>query len=187
MPWLLGTQWGQAGPIFFWLGLVGLLQPVSNLTGVLFVSSGRSRAMLKWGAVSAVVTLVAFAIGLRWGAVGIAAALFWSLTLRIPFLFWWCTRGNAVRQSDLYASQIEPLGGPLVIAIAAALWGGRVPFTALLLGSLLLAYPAALLTSCITPGGRRIMMDLWIFMRKHFNRTLFANNRKLWPQAGEAQ
>ena len=133
------------------------------------------------------VTLVAFAIGLQWGAVGVAVSLFWSLTLRIPFLFWWCTRGNAVRQADLYASQIEPLAGPLVIAAAAAWWGGGVPFTALFLGSLLLAYPAALLTSFVTPGGRRIMMDLWIFMRKHFNRTLFANNRKLGPQAGEPQ
>lgn len=60
MPLLLGPAWAAAGPIFFWLGLVGSLSPISNLTGLLFLTSGRTSAFFRWGLFSAIVTLSGF-------------------------------------------------------------------------------------------------------------------------------
>src|SRR5690606_11395460 len=41
VPLLLGEQWAQAAPIFLWLSLAALVQPLSNTTGWLFIARGR--------------------------------------------------------------------------------------------------------------------------------------------------
>ena len=44
VPILLGEEWRAAAPIFQWMGLAALLQPISAATNWLFISQGRSRA-----------------------------------------------------------------------------------------------------------------------------------------------
>jgi PST family polysaccharide transporter len=46
---LFGPKWLSVAPIFACLGLAGLLQPLHNSTGWLFISQGKTRAMLHWG------------------------------------------------------------------------------------------------------------------------------------------
>lgn len=172
MPWLLGPQWGGAGPIFFWLGLTGLIQPVSNLTGLLFVTTGRVKAQMHWGVVSAVVTIAAFAIGIRGGAVGIAEALFWSALLRVPLLYAWSSAGTPVPARDLYAAQIEPLIGAVGVAVLFRIGGGALPFLPMFAACVALAYPAALLTSCVTRRSRARTIELLRFAFEHGARLL---------------
>lgn len=143
IPFLLGAQWSGAAPIFFWLGLTGLVQPIANMTGVLFVSSGRTALQLRWGLFSAVVTLIGFVVALPWGAAAVAASLFFTMLGRIPILFWLCATPNGVRQRDLYGAQIEPLVGAGLGAAAA--WAMAPTFET---GPLLcLAVPVAYLTT----------------------------------------
>lgn len=167
MPWLLGAQWSGAGPIFFWLGLTGLIQPISNLTGLLFITTGRGKALVRWGVVSAVVTIVAFAIGIRGGAIGIAQALFWSALIRLPLLYRWSCADTPVPARDLYAAQIEPLIGACAVPLLIGVAGASLPFLPMFLASVALAYPAALLTSCLTHGGRARTIDLLRFAIRH--------------------
>jgi hypothetical protein len=82
-------------------------------------------------------------LGIRYGAVGIAAAIFWSLLARIPVMFVWSTASTAVRQSDLYAAQIAPLLGAGAVAAETAV-----------------ADDAAILTSCLTQNGRHQVREL---------------------------
>jgi O-antigen/teichoic acid export membrane protein len=46
---VLGPQWTDCVPIFRWLGLGGLFQPLCNSTGWIYISSGRSDRMFRWG------------------------------------------------------------------------------------------------------------------------------------------
>jgi PST family polysaccharide transporter len=172
MPWLLGANWAGAGAIFFWLGLAAVLQPVGNLTGLLFLTSQQSRAMMHWGFVSAITTLIGFAVGAHWGAVGIAASFFWTSLLRLPLLFAWCTRTTPVRAMDLWKVQIEPLIGATICALAAVrLWGG-MPFLPLFAVTLVLAYIGAALTSCISRQGRQETIELAQLGAEHLRTML---------------
>jgi PST family polysaccharide transporter len=183
---LLGNRWTGAGPIFFWLGLAALLQPVANLTGLLFITSGRGQAMFRWGVVSAVITLIGFALGIYYGAgnyaVSIAAAFFWSLLVRIPVLYVWSTAQTAVRQSDLYAAQIAPVLGAGAVAVAFRMTGigaanSPLWLLALLAGQTMLAYGAAVLTSCLTPNGRHQVRELGGFGWGYVSRLLVRGQR----------
>lgn len=118
---LLGAKWAAAGPVFFWLSLAGLFQPLANATGWLFLSSGRTQEMLYWAIFSAVVTALGFVIGLHWGPAGVAASLFVTLVVRMPILFWWSAKGTSVKTFDMYRVLFEPLAGAL-LTIIATLW-----------------------------------------------------------------
>ena len=121
---LLGERWNDAGPIFFWLSLAAVTQPVSNATGWLFMSSDRSRAMMQWGLVSAPITITGFAAGLPWGAAGVATGYFLSQVICMPLLYAWSTRGTSVRASDLYATLLPTLvGGGIAWAVVGLLRG----------------------------------------------------------------
>lgn len=75
VPFLLGQRWAGATPIF-WLSLAALVQPIGNVTGWLFIDSGRTGSMVRWGIVSSAILLTGFGIGVQWGAVGVAKAYF---------------------------------------------------------------------------------------------------------------
>ncbi len=100
---LLGKQWQQAASIFVWLGLVGLLQPVSNSVGWLFISQGQTDRMLRWGIISTVLSVISFCIGLPWGANGVAASysLVW-LFITMPLLLWFVGQSGPVKTKDFY-------------------------------------------------------------------------------------
>jgi len=184
MPWLLGHKWHDAGPIFFWLGLTGLIQPVANLTGLLFITTGRGREMMRWGVVSAIVTITAFAIGIRGGAVGIAEALFLSSLARLPVLYWWSSADTPVHIADLYSAQIEPLIGACAVAALFRAFGGDIPFLPMFAVAVMLAYPAAFLTSCLTRTGRMRTFALWYFAKPHLFALLSRRVRFTSMRAG---
>lgn len=100
---LLGPQWSDTSRIFVLLGIAGLIQPIANSTGWLFISQGRSQHMFHWGLIGGSVTIISFFVGLPWGAVGVAAAysLFWTC-LCMPLLFWFVCRTGPVKTVDFY-------------------------------------------------------------------------------------
>lgn len=153
---LMGERWAAAGPIFFWLGLTGVMQTVPNLTGSLFMSTGNTRTMMAWSVFSAVVTLVGFGVGLIWGGVGVAASLFVTTTARTPVLFAICRKGTAITQKDLYAVSAGPILGASVAALAirygAQGWGTPLQ---LMIG-LIAVYGSGSLVVLATAGGRDV-------------------------------
>ena len=111
---ILGPQWIEASRIFALLGIVGLVQPIANTTGWLFITQGRTREMFHWGLLGGTIMIVSIVIGLPWGAVGVAtsySAVF--LVIVAPLLFWFVGRRGPVRTSDFYRT-ITP------VAFAAA-------------------------------------------------------------------
>lgn len=161
---LLGERWQAAGPIFAALGVGSLLLPVNNGITWLFISQGRAREQLIWGAVGSGIVLVSFVVGLPWGPVGVAtASAGFAWLIGAPLLFWAVTRSGPVRL-------IELLGAIAPIAFAAlgagtilALFPGEVwpPGVVGLTAALIVSYAATAMVLACLPAGNRMLRDLW--------------------------
>lgn len=115
---LFGERWLAVAPIFAWLGVASLTQPISNTTGWIFICQGKTATMFRWGVYSSAVTVVAFIVGMHWGAVGVAAAYAISgYVLRIPVLAVLLHRIGPVTAGDFLVVQA------LFIVAALVSWG----------------------------------------------------------------
>jgi PST family polysaccharide transporter len=162
VPILLGNDWRAAAPIFQWLGLAALLQPISVVTNWLFISQGRGKAYATWGALNAAICAVAFCAGLPWGPIGVAAAYSISqVTVRSPVVLWMATRAGPVNLRDLCRiGTMHVLAGAVsftaIVGARHALALEGIPALALLL---CLSYATTLLVLAFIPSGRTTLRD----------------------------
>jgi O-antigen/teichoic acid export membrane protein len=126
VPVVLGHKWHAAVPVLQLLSLAGVAQSFQTLNWSTVQALGRAGVMLRIRLFSAPLTLAAFAVGLRWGVVGVAglyaAARFIILTvstvvtcrtLRFPI-------ARVVRESSLVAV--------LSLAMAVTVYSARIGF-----------------------------------------------------------
>ena len=159
---LLGEPWREAGPILAAISAGALLLPLGNALSWLFVSQGRAREQLIWGAVGSLVVIAAFVAGLPWGPLGVArasAAFAWIVSM--PVQVWAATRTGAVGLRELLRAAYPP-------ALAAGLSGAVlavVPqWPAGLLGlgvALLVSYLVTVLVLMALPAGRSMLREVW--------------------------
>jgi O-antigen/teichoic acid export membrane protein len=106
---ILGPQWVGVADIYVLLGISAILQPVCNTTGWLFVSQGRSRELLTWGAIGSSITVGSILIGMPWGPKGVAlsySCFSWAST---PLLCWFVFRVGPIRFRDVGRVLLPPL------------------------------------------------------------------------------
>lgn len=169
IPFLMGDEWAAAAPIFAWLGVAALHQPLTSTVGWLFISQHRTGEFAKWGLFSAVTCLAAFAAGLPWGALGVAMAYALSdIFVRMPAVWWWVGRRGPVRTGHLYA-----LATPFALSSAVCalcLWLARdlrTAWTVLDLTALAaLSYGSAWAALAILPEGRKTLADAISLMQQ---------------------
>jgi PST family polysaccharide transporter len=175
IPFLIGEHWAPAAPIFAWLALSALHRPVSMTMNFLFISQGRARDYLVWSVFSAVTTVASYVAGLRWGAVGVAAAFALSdVLLRLPFLWWWATRVGPIKQIDLYASAAPFAAGSAACFVVLTLVQ-RLPFPndlTQLAASAVIAYASAWAVIALFKTGRKTMADSVNLTRTELPRLL---------------
>jgi len=70
----LGPGWEGVVPVLQLLSVAAPIQPVMSTVSWLFVSAGRTREMLRWGAISTVCHCCAFLLAMPHGAAGMALA-----------------------------------------------------------------------------------------------------------------
>lgn len=100
---VLGSQWTGAGSILVFMSIAGLFQPIMNTGGWLLVTQGRGRHMLYWSLINAPISVLSIAIGLPWGATGVAASYSLSrVFITNPLLYWFVGRSGPVRTGDFY-------------------------------------------------------------------------------------
>ncbi|WFP63235.1 lipopolysaccharide biosynthesis protein [Mesorhizobium sp. WSM4904] len=161
IPFVLGEQWRQSASIFLALGFAGLLQPLNNPAGWLFVSQGRSGDFMRWGVVTAVTSVMAFAIGLPYGALGVAIAYAISEYLRTPFLWLYIGKTGPLRASHvLHAAAPFVIGGHVALALV---WLAKPmlptqPVVALVCGTAL-SYAVTILISLAFGAGREALRE----------------------------
>jgi PST family polysaccharide transporter len=121
---VLGPRWLPAAPIFAWLCLGAILTPVNSATGWLLISQGRSREQMVFGTAAAAINVLAYACGLPWGIVYVAAVSALSVCLiQTPMLV-----AVVVRQGPVGRGTMARLLLPNIVASAATgllLWQAR--------------------------------------------------------------
>jgi PST family polysaccharide transporter len=116
---ILGPQWTEAAGLFSIMSVAAFLQPVITTSGWIYVALGQTGRMARWGALFAVIYCASFAIGLPWGARGVAlgyTAAVWALA--VPGM-WAALRLSPVRLGDL----VRTVAGPTVLAFACGAAG----------------------------------------------------------------
>ena len=175
VPFVLGEQWAPTAPIFAWLTLAALHRPVSMSMDLLFISQARMRDYLIWSAFSTATSITAFVIGLRWGAVGVAAAFALSdLLVRMPALWWWVARRGPIRVSDFYLSA-APFAAGSVSAFLMISLVQRLPFPnnfLQLAASAIIAYVTSWSTVALFKRGRATMEDSALLISTEVRRLL---------------
>ena len=161
---VLGPKWAGVSRIFSLLGIVGLVQPLASTAGWLFVTQGRTDDMFKWGIIGSTITVAAIVAGLKWGAVGVAAAYsFTSVLIVVPLLFWFVSRSGPVRMSDFYRT-IAPVALASMCAFGVLIFLKRsVSFSSSLVGlavSFIVVVATTLSILVLLPQGRLVLLDL---------------------------
>lgn len=86
---LAGPQWSEAGLALEWLALACCMQPLSNLTGVVFMTSGRTRPQLYWALFSAPFVWLTFYLTVSHGIIALSKGyLVLNLVLTPVCLIW---------------------------------------------------------------------------------------------------
>ena len=160
---VLGPQWDKSARIFAILGFAGLIMPILNPLGWLFITQGRTCDMLHLGAIDAFIKILSVVIGLQWGVTGVAVAVAIRYYIEAPLLIWFCCRKGPIRPMDFLPTFF--FGGVLSISVLSAVLAFRKyclissPF----LGSLSSFGVAAVITLimlCILPNGRSMLEEM---------------------------
>ena len=114
---LLGPKWLGAIAIFRLLAPAALVGTISGAPEWIFTSLGKAHRMLLWAVISSPIILVGFAVGLKWGAAGVAASFSITFTLCFALFIFDACRQSPVRLRD-FASVLFP---PLFVSATTAL------------------------------------------------------------------
>lgn len=139
---VLGDKWVPAIPVLQILAWAGLLQSLQRLNSSVLQARNRTGTLLGFSVLAAATNVAAFAIGLTWGIVGVAAAYAVSNTLLQPL--YTLLTARAVQLPVLEC--VRNLAG---VALTAAAMGGAV-----------LAAKLALVDAGVSAGARLPLLVL---------------------------
>lgn len=71
---VLGERWLPVADVIAWLAPAGMLQSIGTTVGLIGMSTGNTRIMMRWSIVIAISTSTSILIGLPWGYVGVATS-----------------------------------------------------------------------------------------------------------------
>lgn len=69
---VFGAKWLPVASLLMIFAPVGLLQSIITMTGLIYLSKGRTDLLFRWGVLSGTVAVASFVLGLQWGILGVA-------------------------------------------------------------------------------------------------------------------
>jgi O-antigen/teichoic acid export membrane protein len=84
VPVVLGPHWETAIAPIHVLAVVGMAQSVIGVNSVVLTAIGRTGLLLRFSILTFVLSLVGFAVGVRWGVVGVAAGYLAANAVIVP-------------------------------------------------------------------------------------------------------
>jgi PST family polysaccharide transporter len=161
---VLGEAWREVVPIFRMLAPAAFLGTFNVATLWLFLPLGRSDRQFRWIFFRTLYSLAAFAMGLPWGPLGVAAAYSIARSLMVvPELTYACA-GTPVQLIDvgkaLWRPAVASIGAALCVSLAHA-WIPSAGHVATNLLIDMVVFTAMYLTLwLVLPGGRRFLVEL---------------------------
>jgi PST family polysaccharide transporter len=106
---LLGEKWNGIAPVFAWLSVGGLAAPLYSSTFWLFTSQNKTNQQMRYAVYTSAISVASFAIGVRWGAVGVSVANALAFDfIQTPLIVWAATRASHISLQDM-AKAIAPI------------------------------------------------------------------------------
>lgn len=137
---VLGDKWSNAIPVIRILAWVGLVQALQTLNGEVLLALGKSGTLLRFTAVWFVGVVAAYALGIQWGVLGVAACYAIATALLEPLRAYLTTHA---------------LGIPLRRFVVA--FSGVVQASALM-ALVVLVLRQALISAGFTPTARLLLL-----------------------------
>ncbi|HYV13864.1 MAG TPA: lipopolysaccharide biosynthesis protein [Pyrinomonadaceae bacterium] len=164
VPVMLGPQWVETSRIFAVMGILGLVEPISNTMGWLLISQGRTHHVFQWGVIDAVLSIASILVGLPWGAIGVATSYaVMGICIRKPLQFWFVTRIGPVRMKEFYQTIMASIVAAISVLGALQIFRANVelskPFWGLVIATAIAAV-ISILSFSILPSGRRALVDV---------------------------
>lgn len=116
---VLGDNWGQAARIFSVLAWATPVQIIGGNLYWLYIASGQTRRLFQWSIFGTLIMVTAFAVGVQYGAIGVAIGLAIAAYLYYPLMAWHATRTHPLTVVDLLVT----IRYPAVAAIIASMVG----------------------------------------------------------------
>lgn len=162
---LLGEQWTNAVPILRVFIVMAIFFAMNVVTYWIFTSQGRSADLLKSNIIGTVITIIAFSLGIRYGAIGVAIAYtFTSLFLTLPITFYIAGRSGPIKAIQLFKKPLKHI--PILIFTylityhTQKLTSEFQPAAQLLIG-VTLGGISAFIFSCIYPPSRAVLHNTY--------------------------
>ena len=141
MVWM-GPKWLPVATLITILAPAGMLQALGTTTGQLFMATGRTDLMFRWGIIASSLTVLSFVAGLPWGIKGVALSYAVATALLTSPLFLIASHLIQLSLNELWKA-IRP------ITFATILMAIEIFLIAYLMKE---ASPATVLAFCILIG-----------------------------------
>ena len=146
----------------FLVCLGGMATSLYGSASWLYTSQGRGRDLMKWSVITSLISITSFAIGIRWGAVGVASsAAVGFVFVQTPMIIWAATRTGPVTASYI-ARAMAPMAAAFVVTSPVVyLYSQIVHMNAVgeLLGGVSLALAVYLSVVSLMPSGRQMLLE----------------------------
>jgi O-antigen/teichoic acid export membrane protein len=149
----LGDKWSEAVPVIQILAVVGMIHSIQTLSGEVLLAVGRADWLLRFTLLSFVAAVVAFAVGVQWGIVGVATSYVVATALVEPVRTWIASRALGISSWRFYAAlagvaqATALMAGALLVTRAALVAAGAQPFARLIV--LVLIGAATYVVGCL--------------------------------------
>lgn len=158
---LLGAKWLGAAPTFQWICVGGMFSTIFSSTAWVFTALGRTHLQMVLSIAAALIGILSFALGIRWGVVGVAmfAAIGFG-AIQVPMMLWGIVHVGAVKLSDVLRTII-------CLSVAGFASAGVVmlvrqySFAGDILVAMGLSYVVFGALVLTLPGGKKLRSTLW--------------------------
>lgn len=179
---LLGDQWLEAVPLFRLLCIAAFATSMTRVTKWLYLSRGETKRQFRWGLIYNPVMVLAVAIGVRWGAFGVAVGYTVATCLLTYPEIAFCLKTSHLSRRDFLGAAWRPAlasvaAAILLLASSAAISSGSNLATELLikLAAFGLAY---LILSIGLPGGKQATADVLSIVAELWPKTYRKNHKQ---------
>lgn len=124
---VLGRKWTEAIPILFWLFIAALPRMLGVCTGWVYVATGRPGRMLSWQLFWTPLVALSFALGLPYGAVGVAAAYAIVNWIGLIPNYKYCFAGTSIDLRDIAVPLIRPFVCTALSVFVASACSSLIP------------------------------------------------------------
>ena len=171
---LLGEVWLSAAPLLRILSIAAFVQPVLGSCKVVMITCGLSGRYLHWGLMSGVGVIIAYAIGISWGATGVAYAYGIASYVSLILILWYGIKDTPVNSLLVIKTISLPVMSSLGAGIILVLLLPSISGTSMLVNitiSFLIIMTVYLGIYLSVPKGREQLAEYWSYSAELFQKA----------------